>query len=117
MIIQDMPSMVADDNRLPDADQQAEFERQLGVLVNEHKSYTCIITWIIYNEGWAQLRVPPYPEEHLTDVVRSLDPTRLIDAVTGWYDHGFGDFSVGDRARRRLRFQTLIFSSGQSSLR
>lgn len=49
---------------------------------------------VIYNEGWGQLRNPPYPEEALTEVVRKLDPTRLIDSVTGWFDHGFGDFSV-----------------------
>ncbi|PHH66029.1 hypothetical protein CDD81_554 [Ophiocordyceps australis] len=93
MVIQDMPSMPDDRNRLPNAAQQAEFERQLELLVNQLKSYTSIVTWIIYNEGWGQLRQAPYPEEKLTKVVRSLDPTRLIDSVTGWHDHGFGDFS------------------------
>lgn len=28
------------------------------------------------------------------ELVRSIDPTRLIDATTGWNDHGAGDFSV-----------------------
>lgn len=27
-------------------------------------------------------------------MVRSLDPTRLIDSVTGWNDHGAGDYHV-----------------------
>jgi hypothetical protein len=36
-----------------------------------------------------------YPEFGLMDLVRSLDPTRLIDSTTGWYDHGAGDYSVG----------------------
>lgn len=27
-------------------------------------------------------------------MVKSLDPTRLVDSTTGWYDHGAGDFSV-----------------------
>lgn len=49
---------------------------------------------IIYNEGWGQLPGPPYPEESLVEVVRSIDPTRLIDATTGWNDHGFGQYSV-----------------------
>lgn len=49
---------------------------------------------VIYNESWGQLRGPPYPEEKLTEVVRKIDPSRLIDSVTGWNDHGFGDFSV-----------------------
>ncbi|GAB0137675.1 hypothetical protein EsDP_00005932 [Epichloe bromicola] len=93
LVIQDMPSLPPDVNRPPNAEQQAEFERQLGILVNEHKSYTSIGIWVIYNEGWGQLRGTPYPEEKLTQVVRQIDPSRLIDSVSGWNDHGFGDFS------------------------
>ncbi|KFG83780.1 putative Beta-galactosidase [Metarhizium anisopliae] len=93
LVIQDMPSLPADGNRPPNPAQQAEFQRQLEVLVQEHKSYPSLVVWVIYNEGWGQLRGPPYPEERLTDVVRRLDPSRLVDAVTGWHDHGFGDFS------------------------
>ncbi|KAK6435200.1 hypothetical protein LTR95_008607, partial [Oleoguttula sp. CCFEE 5521] len=51
-----------------------------------------IVTWVVYNEGWGQV-IDGYPEFGLTDVVRSLDPTRLVDSTTGWYDHGAGDFS------------------------
>ncbi|KAJ4152871.1 hypothetical protein LMH87_009391 [Akanthomyces muscarius] len=91
-VIQDMPSMSAD-GRVPNTDEQAEFRRQLGVLIEEHRNYPSIVTWVIYNEGWAQINTPPYPEAELTDMVRKLDPTRLIDSVTGWHDHGFGDFS------------------------
>lgn len=45
MVIQDMPSMSP---RVlpPNAAQQQEFERQLDVLINEHLSYTCIVTWV-----------------------------------------------------------------------
>ncbi|KAM3428230.1 hypothetical protein NHJ13734_008684 [Beauveria thailandica] len=91
-VIQDMPSMSAD-GRMPNPDEQAEFRRQLGILINEHKNYPSILIWVIYNEGWAQLNRPPYPEDELTSMVRKLDPTRLVDSVTGWHDHGFGDFS------------------------
>ncbi|XP_044714457.1 glycosyl hydrolases family 2 domain-containing protein [Hirsutella rhossiliensis] len=73
---------------------QKEFQRQLEVLISEHKSYPSIVTWVIYNEGWGQRRNAPYPEGQLTDVVRSIDPTRLIDSVTGWFDHGFGTFPI-----------------------
>ncbi|PVH72689.1 glycoside hydrolase family 2 protein [Cadophora sp. DSE1049] len=92
LVIQDMPSLRAD-GVLPDDAQQAEFTRQLEVLINQHKSYPSIATWVIYNEGWGQLRDGVYPEFGLTDLVRSIDPTRLIDSTTGWYDHGAGDFS------------------------
>ncbi|TVY17848.1 Evolved beta-galactosidase subunit alpha [Lachnellula arida] len=102
LLIQDMPALrplqsytlsnCTSVTYLPDADQQAEFTRQLEVLVNQHKSYPSIGTWIIYNEGWGQV-IQGYPEFGLTDLVRSLDPTRLIDSTTGWYDHGAGDYS------------------------
>lgn len=46
MVFQDMPSLPADGNRPPNAEQQAEFERQLQILINEHKSYTSIVTWV-----------------------------------------------------------------------
>lgn len=28
----------------------------------------------------------------MTEVVRALDPTRLVDAVSGWFFHGAGDY-------------------------
>lgn len=41
---------------LPNAAQQAEFERQFDVLINEHLSYTCIVTWVSGSQdpawGW-----------------------------------------------------------------
>jgi hypothetical protein len=70
--------------------EQAEFDRQLMELISTHKSFPSIYTWVIYNEGWGQL--PSAPEIELTPLVRSLDPTRLINSVTGWDDHGAGDY-------------------------
>ncbi|TGJ84718.1 hypothetical protein E0Z10_g4017 [Xylaria hypoxylon] len=89
LLIQDMPSMPA--NRLPNAEQQREWERQLDILIEQHKNYPSIYTWIIYNEGWAQIR-EYYPEEYLTERLKKLDPTRLVDATSGWVDHGYGDW-------------------------
>lgn len=122
LVIQDMPALRPLQQKteangtmitiLPDPAQQQEFVRQLELLVNQHKSYTSIFTWvsfiptnatlcllitvltqIIYNEGWGQL-IPGYPEFALTALVKSLDPSRLVDSNTGWFDHGAGDFSV-----------------------
>ncbi|KAK0388121.1 hypothetical protein NLU13_4365 [Sarocladium strictum] len=90
MVIQDMPSMRPDSQ--PSPEEQEEFRRLLEIMIEEHKSYTSIVAWVIYNEGWAQLREAPWPEGKLVEVVRKLDSTRLINAVSGWNDHGFGDF-------------------------
>lgn len=56
MLIQDMPALRPSQsytldncttvNYLPNEDQQAEFDRQLELLVNQHKSYPSIITWV-----------------------------------------------------------------------
>ena len=101
LVIQDMPSMKADSNSRnnpPNAAEQAEFERQIEVLVNEHKSYPSIVTWVIYNEGWGQLTEGFYPEVAITARIKDLDPTRLVDATSGWWDHGAGDISVSAAA-------------------
>ncbi|KAK4454684.1 beta-galactosidase [Podospora aff. communis PSN243] len=90
LVVQDMPSMRG--SGPPSPSEQAEFERQLEIMVNEHKSYPSIVTWVIYNEGWGQITQPYHPEEQIAARIRELDPTRLIDAVTGWHDYGFGDF-------------------------
>ncbi|GAB1213315.1 hypothetical protein ATERTT37_002464 [Aspergillus terreus] len=92
LVIQDMPSLRPLESILPNAEQQKEFQRQLELLVTQFKSFPSIITWIIYNEGWGQL-IDGYPEFALTDRVKQLDPNRLVDATSGWVDHGAGDFS------------------------
>lgn len=103
LLIQDMPSLRALQTRtlsdctvetiVPDTRQQAEFQRQLELLIKQQRNYPSIIIWVIYNEGWGQITTPYYPEFGLTDLVRQLDPTRLVDSTTGWFYHGAGDFS------------------------
>uniref|UniRef100_A0A8H7KCU2 Glycoside hydrolase family 2 catalytic domain-containing protein n=1 Tax=Bionectria ochroleuca TaxID=29856 RepID=A0A8H7KCU2_BIOOC len=90
LVIQDMPSLKPDTQ--PNDEVAAEFQRQLEIMINEHKSYPSIVTWMIFNEGWGQLD-NGQPEEQLTEVVRELDPSRLVISVSGWDDHGFGDFA------------------------
>lgn len=43
--------------------------------------------WTLFNEGWGQ-----FDACAATEVVRALDATRPIDATSGWYDQGCGDF-------------------------
>lgn len=44
LLIQDMPSMPP--GRPITADQQKEWERQLGILIEQHKNYPSIYTWV-----------------------------------------------------------------------
>ncbi len=54
-------------------------------LLGNHPS---IAAWVIFNEGWGQFQT-----ENMTRIVRRLDPNRLIDQASGWFDQGGGDFS------------------------
>ncbi|THC93497.1 hypothetical protein EYZ11_007021 [Aspergillus tanneri] len=77
---------------LPDEAQQQEFTRQLELLVTQLKNHPSIVIWTIYNEGWGQI-IDDHPEFNLTELVKQWDPTKLVDATSGWHDHGAGDFS------------------------
>lgn len=44
MVIQDMPSLPSSSQ--PNPDEQAEFQRQLEILIDQHKSFTSICTWV-----------------------------------------------------------------------
>jgi len=46
----------------------------------------CIITWVPFNEGWGQ-----FDTEKVANLTKKLDPTRLVNAASGWFDFGVGD--------------------------
>lgn len=48
--------------------------------------HPCVIGWTLFNEGWGQ-----FDARAATELVRALDPTRLVSATSGWYDQGCGD--------------------------
>ena len=81
LVWQDMPS---GNNDTPDAKHQFEVELQRMVL--QHRNHPSIIQWVVFNEGWGQ-----YDTERLTEWVKQLDPTRLVDDASGWADKDVGD--------------------------
>lgn len=60
-----------------------EMQETIRVLWN-HPS---IVTWVLFNEGWGQ-----FDAKEVTALAESLDPARLIDQASGWFDQGGGDF-------------------------
>ena len=81
LVWQDMPSA---NNKT--AEGKADFEAELGRLVATHRNHPSIIMWVVFNEGWGQ-----YDTGRLTALVKSLDPTRLVNSASGWEDSGTGD--------------------------
>jgi hypothetical protein len=60
----------------------------LQEMIDEHRNAPSIVTWIIFNEAWGQFRTA-----QLTDMVKALDPSRLVDSASGWQDFNVGDVS------------------------
>lgn len=58
--------------------------QEMVKLLDGHPS---IGIWTLFNEGWGQ-----FDARAATEAVRALDATRPIDATSGWYDQGCGDF-------------------------
>ena len=65
-----------------------EFVREMRETVRVLKGHPSIATWVIFNEGWGQFQT-----EDMTGLLREVDPDRLIDQASGWFDQGGGDFS------------------------
>ena len=87
LVWQDMPS---GENRSQSA--QSQFQSELQRMILSRKMHPSIIAWTIFNEGAGQHQVADYVE-----LIRSLDPVRLINATSGWTDTGLGDFSVSHK--------------------
>lgn len=64
------------------------FERDMKRTVRLLKSIVSIAVWVPFNEGWGQ-----YDAQRITDELRALDSTRLVDHASGWHDQKCGDFS------------------------
>lgn len=80
-IWQDMPN---GGNGTPEARRQ--FEIELREVIKEFRSHPSIIVWIPFNEGWGQ-----YGTRRITEMVREMDPSRLVVDASGWQHTGAGD--------------------------
>ena len=90
-VIQDMPSgdryigpRDPDIQRTPES--VAIYETEWESIINANKEHPSIVMWVPFNEGWGQ-----FDTARIADWTRELDPTRLVDAVSGWADRGVGD--------------------------
>jgi beta-galactosidase/beta-glucuronidase len=68
------------------ASSSAQFELEYRNIISMLCNHPSIVTWVTFNEGWGQ-----YDTGRLTDYVRGLDKTRLIDSASGWSLFDYGD--------------------------
>ena len=63
-----------------------EYGRELEATVETLRGHPCIGCWVPFNEGWGQ-----FDAAQAVETLRALDPDRLVDEASGWYDQGDGD--------------------------
>jgi hypothetical protein len=90
LVWQDMPSgdkfiSAAASDITRTAESAQEFEQELTALVKGRGNHPCVVMWVPYNEGWGQWDTP-----RIVDLIKKLDPTRLVDNTSGWSDRGVG---------------------------
>ncbi len=69
------------DERLnPDPEARRIFLETMDATVRQLRNHPCICLWTIFNEGWGQ-----FEADKAYRRLKELDPTRFIDATSGWY--------------------------------
>ncbi len=91
LVWQDMPSgdqyigsNDADAKR--SADSAAQFEFELGAMMDAVGNSPAVVMWVPFNEGWGQ-----FDTARIAQWVKARDPTRLVNSASGWTDRGVGD--------------------------
>ena len=100
LIWQDMPSGGGEDQFVTgtsksqavlSSNAMAENQNELAAMIGDLRAFPSIVMWVVNNEGWGQ-----YDSATLTRYVKGMDPSRLVDADSGWLDVAPGDSDVFD---------------------
>lgn len=71
-----------------DSDYQAEWIATATNMVRRLSIHPSIVTWVLFNEGWGQ-----FSAAAMTELIHKEDPTRPIDATSGWFDQQVSDYN------------------------
>lgn len=63
-----------------------DFLREMEETVRALQVHPCIVCWVPFNEGWGQFDAADAARR-----LARLDPGRLIDHASGWFDQGAGN--------------------------
>lgn len=83
------PSHVAADAKtdwVRPAESAKQFEQEWKNIMDHLRFFPSIVMWVPLNEGWGQ-----YDTKRIAELTKQYDPTRLVDAPSGWTDRGVGD--------------------------
>ena len=100
LIWQDMPSGGFEDQavRRP-SDREAvftsramaQYQLEMAEVIGALRPFPSIVMWVTNNEGWGQ-----YGARTVAGLAKAMDPSRLVDATSGWYDVAGGVSDVYD---------------------
>lgn len=85
LVWQDMPSLNSYTGN-PQPVQTNQFQTELTRMVQTHWNHPSIISWVVFNESQGQHDTPS-----LVQMVKTLDPSRLVNEASGGSDTGSGD--------------------------
>ncbi len=63
-----------------------QHELELRRMVARLYNHPSIVMWVLHNEGWGQ-----YETASLTPWLKAIDPSRWVNATSGWLDENLGD--------------------------
>ena len=63
-----------------------QYYKDLTEMIEELYNFPCIAVWVPFNEGWGQ-----FDAAKATELIRKLDPHRLVNEACGWFDQKGGD--------------------------
>ncbi|MEU4693483.1 AbfB domain-containing protein [Actinoplanes sp. NPDC023714] len=92
LVWQDIPSG-GDDTK--SAAQIAQFETEAREIVDEHRAFPSVVTYVPFNEGWGEWNLAE--TRRVTTMLENYDPTRLMNPHSGYNccaskgDPGTGD--------------------------
>ncbi|MCB1235002.1 MAG: sulfatase-like hydrolase/transferase, partial [Verrucomicrobiae bacterium] len=68
------------------AESVAQWERELEAMMRLTHPFPSVVIYVPHNEGWGQ-----FDTNRIAEKIKALDPTRLVNEVSGWTDRGGGD--------------------------
>lgn len=68
------------------SESSAQFEWELQRMIALHYNSPSIVMWVPFNEGWGQ-----YDTDRIARTIKAIDPSRLVNAVSGWALRPSGD--------------------------
>ena len=86
------------------------YRNELKAMVDALYHFPCIVVWVPFNESWGQFNA-----RTIGRWLKTYDPTRLVDAASGWFDQGNRDIYsihkyVGPAIPRPEKLRALALS-------